>query len=200
MLVVEGWWRPAGWVVRLGVGRAVDRRCENGEGVVVMWATAQREGSRAGRWALRAVGLAWCLFRGQSEQAVAEFVFLGPALQVQADQFEAAAADVVAESQAHQQCGDQRTINVDHHACGFVAQQMTAAQHLFEEAEEQFDERSVLSRNLRAGRAYLLDRGYERYTLFNDIVAAKSDDVCRVQHRALAVVETRELSPPATRA
>ena len=59
------------------------------------------------------------------------------------------------------------------------------------------DERSVLSRNLRAGRADLLDRGYERDTLFNDIVAAKSDDVCRVQHRALVVVETRELSPAA---
>ena len=59
------------------------------------------------------------------------------------------------------------------------------------------DERSVLSRNLRAGRAYLLDRGYERYTLFNDIVAAKSDDVCRVQHRSLVVVETRELSQAA---
>ncbi|MBI5757754.1 MAG: IS4 family transposase, partial [Planctomycetales bacterium] len=59
------------------------------------------------------------------------------------------------------------------------------------------DERSVLSRNLRAGRAYLLDRGYERYRLFNDIVAARSDYVCRVQHRTLVVVETRELSSAA---
>jgi hypothetical protein len=59
------------------------------------------------------------------------------------------------------------------------------------------DERSVLTRNLRAGRAYLLDRGYERYTLFNDIVAAKSDYVCRVQHRSLTVVQMRELSQAA---
>lgn len=59
------------------------------------------------------------------------------------------------------------------------------------------DERSVLSRNLRAGRAYLLDRGYERYRLFNDIVAARSDYVCRVQHRTLVVVDTRELSSAA---
>ena len=59
------------------------------------------------------------------------------------------------------------------------------------------DERSVLSRNLRAGRADLLDRGYERYRLFNDIVAARSDSVCRVQHRTLVVVETRELSSAA---
>jgi hypothetical protein len=59
------------------------------------------------------------------------------------------------------------------------------------------DERSVLARNLRPGRAYLLDRGYERYSLFNDIAAAKSDYVCRVQHRALAVVETRGLSQAA---
>ena len=59
------------------------------------------------------------------------------------------------------------------------------------------DERSVLSRNLRHGRLYILDRGYERYTLFNDIVAARSDYVCRVQHRSLKVTETRELSPAA---
>ena len=59
------------------------------------------------------------------------------------------------------------------------------------------DERSVLSRNLRPGRAYLLDRGYERYSFFNDIVAAKSDYVCRVQHRSLVVIETRELSQAA---
>ncbi|MDB5346628.1 MAG: transposase family protein [Schlesneria sp.] len=57
------------------------------------------------------------------------------------------------------------------------------------------DERSVLSRNLHPDRLLLLDRGYERYSLFNDIVRAKSDYVCRVQHRALAVVQANELSP-----
>lgn len=57
------------------------------------------------------------------------------------------------------------------------------------------DERSVLSRNLHPDRLLLLDRGYERYSLFNDIVRANSDYVCRVQHRALAVVQTNELSP-----
>jgi IS4 transposase len=40
----------------------------------------------------------------------------------------------------------------------------------------------------------LLDRGYERYSLFNDIVRAKSDYVCRVQHPALSVVQTNDLS------
>lgn len=59
------------------------------------------------------------------------------------------------------------------------------------------DERSVLSRNLRSGRIYLLDRGYERYTLFKDIVDANSDFVCRVQERNLKIVSTQELSPAA---
>ncbi len=59
------------------------------------------------------------------------------------------------------------------------------------------DERNVLARNLRAGRLYLLDRGYERYLLFKQIVEARSDYVCRVQHRNVTVVETRQISPEA---
>jgi hypothetical protein len=62
------------------------------------------------------------------------------------------------------------------------------------------DERSVLARNLITGLLYLLDRGYERYTLFNDIVAHGSDYVCRVQLRTLEVVETRPLSDAARQA
>lgn len=59
------------------------------------------------------------------------------------------------------------------------------------------DERSVLARNLRAERLYLLDRGYERYLLFAAIVGAKSDYICRVQHRNVTVTKTLELTPEA---
>ena len=45
------------------------------------------------------------------------------------------------------------------------------------------DERSVLAKKLLAGRIYIMDRGYERYTLLQQIVAAHSDYVCRVQRR-----------------
>ena len=62
------------------------------------------------------------------------------------------------------------------------------------------DERSVLSRNLRPNRVHLIDRGYERYSLYNDIVAAKSDYVCRVQHRSLVVSQTHPLSAEAREA
>ena len=95
----------SGWNLHVGC-RAVDRRCVNagqrgvnGVSVVVTRVTAQREGARAGRWAPRATGSVGRVFRGQSEQAVEQFVFLGPAWQGQADQFQAAAADIVAESQ-----------------------------------------------------------------------------------------------------
>ena len=132
MVPVGAWRSQARGILSLGVGRAVDRRGvnagqrgANGVSVVVMSGTTPREGTRAGRWAPRAVWAAGGLFRGQSEQAVEQFVFLGPAWQGQADQFQAAAADVVAEGQAHQQRGDQRTINLDHHACGFVAQRLS---------------------------------------------------------------------------
>ena len=73
------------------------------------------------------------------------FVFLGPALlQVEEDQFEATTTDAVAEGQAHQQYGDRGAVDLNHGACGFVARQMMAAQQLFEEAEEQFDEQVQL--------------------------------------------------------
>jgi hypothetical protein len=59
------------------------------------------------------------------------------------------------------------------------------------------DERSVLAGHLRPGRTHLIDRGYERYSLFNDIVVARSDYVCRVQFRHLEVVSASDLSAAA---
>lgn len=55
------------------------------------------------------------------------------------------------------------------------------------------DERDVLSVSLTAGRIYLADRGYERYALYNRIVAAKSDYVIRGQARLAEVIEARPL-------
>ena len=62
------------------------------------------------------------------------------------------------------------------------------------------DERDVLSVSLTSGRIYLADRGYERYALYNRIVAAKSDYVIRGQARLAEVIEARPLSADAVAA
>lgn len=62
------------------------------------------------------------------------------------------------------------------------------------------DERSVLSRTLRPGRMYVMDRGYERYALFEQIVQQDSDYLCRVQHRPVEVFEQRPVSSEAAAA
>jgi len=53
------------------------------------------------------------------------------------------------------------------------------------------DERAVLKARLAAGRCYVMDRGYFNYALFDAVVAAGSDYVCRVK-RSLAVDATDE--------
>jgi hypothetical protein len=62
------------------------------------------------------------------------------------------------------------------------------------EAGGETDERSVLGRQLRPGRTYLLDGGYERYALLEAIVQEKSDYVCRVQQRPMQILEERPVS------
>lgn len=62
------------------------------------------------------------------------------------------------------------------------------------------DERSVLARHLQAGKMYIADRGYERYSLFEQIVQAGSDYLIRVQERSAEVLETRTISPAASEA
>lgn len=62
------------------------------------------------------------------------------------------------------------------------------------------DERQVLAQTLEAGCVYIVDRGYERYALLNEIVAAKSDYVMRVQDRPLEVLENRPISDAARQA
>ena len=64
----------------------------------------------------------------------------------------------------------------------------------------QADERSVLADTLKAGVVYVIDGGYERYGLFEKIVQAKSDYVCRVQRRKVEVLEERPVSDKAREA
>lgn len=59
------------------------------------------------------------------------------------------------------------------------------------------DERSVLARTLEPGKTYIMDAGYERYALLEQIVQANSGYVCRVQRRQVEVLEQRTLSDEA---
>lgn len=55
-------------------------------------------------------------------------------------------------------------------------------------------EHTVLTENLEAGRLYVLDRGYAKYELLQQIIDAKSSFVCRLNDNAvLEVIEEREL-------
>jgi Transposase DDE domain len=65
------------------------------------------------------------------------------------------------------------------------------------EREYDADERDVLAGSLEPGCVYIADRGYERYSLYNRIAAAKSDYVIRGQERPVAIVESKALSAEA---
>jgi hypothetical protein len=57
------------------------------------------------------------------------------------------------------------------------------------------DERVVMGKNLEPDRLYVKDRGYAKFTLFNDIVAKQSSYVCRMRdNSAYAIVETKSVS------
>ena len=59
-------------------------------------------------------------------------------------------------------------------------------------------EKSVLRSTLQADRCYLTDRGYEEFSLFNDIVEARSSYVCRAKNdHYFGVEETLELTEQA---
>lgn len=62
-------------------------------------------------------------------------------------------------------------------------------------------EKAVLRQSLEADRCYLVDRGYEQFSLFNAIVAAGSSYVCRVRNdHQFTVDEVRPLSEEAVAA
>ena len=57
------------------------------------------------------------------------------------------------------------------------------------------DERAVLARTIEADRCYLMDRGYAKFTLWNDIHAANSSYVCRVRDNSVyEVIEEKQLT------
>jgi hypothetical protein len=56
-------------------------------------------------------------------------------------------------------------------------------------SEGQSDERAVLARALTKGRCYVKDRGYAKFHLFNEIVAAGSSYVCRLRDNSRYEIE-----------
>lgn len=59
-------------------------------------------------------------------------------------------------------------------------------------------ETAVLSPNLQAGRIYVLDRGYAKYALLEEIINAKSSLVCRIRDNAVyRIIEDKELTEKA---
>jgi hypothetical protein len=57
------------------------------------------------------------------------------------------------------------------------------------------DERAVLERTIEPDRTYVMDRGYAKFRLFNQIVAAGSSYVCRLRdNSAYQVLEERSLT------
>jgi hypothetical protein len=60
------------------------------------------------------------------------------------------------------------------------------------------DERYVLGKNLQSGRCYIMDRGYAKFALFNDIHGIDSSYVCRIRdNSSYTVLESRPLSDEA---
>lgn len=60
------------------------------------------------------------------------------------------------------------------------------------------NEKTVLSSNLQADRVYVLDRGYAKYSLLEDITKAKSSFVCRIRDNAIyRTIEDKELTEKA---
>ena len=60
------------------------------------------------------------------------------------------------------------------------------------------DEKAVLRKSAEAGRTYVMDRWFGQFTLFNAIVNAKSDYVCRIRDNSrVELVESRPLTDEA---
>src|SRR5580704_3179077 len=58
-----------------------------------------------------------------------------------------------------------------------------------------YDERAVLERTIEADHTYVMDRGYAKFLLFNEIVKAGSSYVCRLRdNSAYKVLEERPLT------
>ena len=59
----------------------------------------------------------------------------------------------------------------------------------------EYDERAVLERTIEPDRLYIKDRGYAKFSLFNDIVDKKSSYVCRIRDNSkFEIAEERPLT------
>ena len=67
-----------------------------------------------------------------------QFLFTGPAAEVEAQHLVGALGRFLARPQADEQAGDQRQVHLDFHPVGRGAQQVPAAQDAFEPAKKQF--------------------------------------------------------------
>jgi hypothetical protein len=88
-------------------------------------------------------------------------------------------------------------MHLEFEVCRGRPEQMTLTPN---QAGGETDERSVLGRQLRPGRTYLLDGGYERYALLESIVREKSDYLCRAQQRPMHILQERPVSAEARQA
>src|SRR5437870_1410785 len=105
------------------VGRSYQRSVK-GPGVQVETAAAKSSGR---------------FFRvGPFLQVGGQFVEVGPAGQIEADHFVAAQRRPATGPQLNEQTGNDRAVRLNLNARGVLADQMATAQHVFEEAEEQF--------------------------------------------------------------
>ncbi len=69
-----------------------------------------------------------------------------------------------------------------------------------EVTDANYSEKAVLSRNLQAGRIYVMDRGYAKYGLLQEIVNIKSSFVCRIRDNAVwQTIEEKDLSAKAVK-
>ena len=119
--------------------------------------SAQRRASR--RWGARA-GLGGVGF--QFFEVRDELLFAGPALQVEADHFVGSQRRLAAGPEGQQQAGDDCAIRLNLDARAGRAQQVSAAEHVFEEAEEQFDRPAMPIDIGDDLRRYARNKGSER--------------------------------------
>jgi len=64
----------------------------------------------------------------------------------------------------------------------------------FELTDGKANEKAVLAGNLEAGRFYVLDRGYAKYELLQQIIDAESNFACRINdYSAFQIIEERQL-------
>ena len=63
------------------------------------------------------------------------------------------------------------------------------------------NEKAVLAQNLEAGRFYILDRGYAKYELLQQIIGAESNFACRINDNSVfEIIEERQLDSDSLRA